>query len=156
MKTPATEEFWNAFCQAAKVTDAGYEVVAFGDSPEMANELAALVVKGPKRATAGLLRDYIESGSPVPAVGDYVVVVDGAGRPACVWQTTDVRIGPLISVDDKFAWDEGEGDRSRAWWLDAHRRFFRRQAAREDFVMHDEIETIFERFRLVWPPGLAD
>jgi hypothetical protein len=40
--------------------------------------------------------------------------------------------------------------------LDAHRRYFGRQAAREGFVMHDGIETVFERFEIVWPPELAD
>jgi uncharacterized protein YhfF len=50
----------------------------------------------------------------------------------------------------EFAWDEGEGDRSRTWWMEAHKRYFSRQAARERFVMHDDIETVFERFELVW------
>jgi uncharacterized protein YhfF len=156
VKTATTEESWKAFCRAAKLANANYEVVSFGDSAEMADELSALVAKGPKRATAGLLRDFTKDGSPIPAVGDYALVVDGAGHPVCIWQTTDVRVGPLISVDDAFAWDEGEGDRSRAYWLDAHRGFFERQARREGFAMHDEIETVFERFKLVWPPELAD
>ena len=58
---------------------------------------------------------------------------------------------PLASVDDQFAWDEGEGDRSRTWWLAAHRRYFARQAARQGFAMSDDIATVFERFELVWP-----
>ena len=40
-------------------------------------------------------------------------------------------IKPLPQVDEAFAWDEGEGDRTREWWLDAHRRYFARQAMRE-------------------------
>jgi uncharacterized protein YhfF len=60
-----------------------------------------------------------------------------------------VEVKPLSKVDDLFAWDEGEGDRTRAWWLDAHRRYFQRQADREGFSMHDEVETVFERFELV-------
>jgi uncharacterized protein YhfF len=63
---------------------------------------------------------------------------------------------PLIGVDGAFAWDEGEGDRTRASWLDNHRRYFSRQAAREGFVMHDGIATVFERFEVVWPPEIAD
>ena len=73
-----------------------------------------------------------------------------------IWRTTEVRIGPLNSVDERFAWDEGEGERTRDWWLSAHRRFFGRRAAAEDFQMHDEIETMFERFEVVWPPEIAD
>jgi hypothetical protein len=40
--------------------------------------------------------------------------------------------------------------------LSAHRRFFGRQAAAQGFRMHDEIETMFERFEVVWPPEIAD
>jgi uncharacterized protein YhfF len=84
------------------------------------------------------------------------VVVDGKGAPCCIWRTTDVTIKPLIEVDDTFAWDEGEGDRTRDDWLDGHRRYFMRQAAREGFAFHDRIETVFERFAVVWPPEAAD
>jgi uncharacterized protein YhfF len=89
-------------------------------------------------------------------VGGYVVLLDGAERPRAIWRTTEVRIGPLSSVDERFAWDEGEGERTREWWLSAHRRFFGRLAAAQGFRMHDEIETMFERFEVVWPPEIAD
>jgi uncharacterized protein YhfF len=62
-----------------------------------------------------------------------------------------VTIKPLSQVDEAFAWDEGEGDRSRKWWLDAHRRYFSRQARREGFKFDDDILTVFERFEIVWP-----
>jgi uncharacterized protein YhfF len=126
-----------------------------GDSPELADDLLDLMLKGRKRATASLARDY-EGEEPLPKVGDHVVVVDGAGAPRCIWRTTEVTIKPLDEVDDAFAWNEGEGDRSRAFWLDAHRRFFARQAAHEGFTMHDRMATVFERFTLVWPPEAAD
>ncbi len=61
-----------------------------------------------------------------------------------------------VSVDEAFAWDEGEDDRTRASWLDEHRAFFGRLAERGGFPMHDDIETVFERFQVVWPPKIAD
>jgi uncharacterized protein YhfF len=128
-----------------------YVAAAFGDSGPMADELLALVLSGRKRATASLSRDYRRPDSdPFPTVGDYVIWVDGSGNPRCITRTTQVEVKPLSQVDDQFAWDEGEGDRSRAWWLDAHRRYFARQAEREGFAMHDDTETVFERFELVW------
>jgi hypothetical protein len=36
-----------------------------------------------------------------------------------------------------------------AWWLDAHRRYFARQAAREGFELDDDILTVFDRFEVV-------
>ena len=134
----------------------GYEVVAFDDSPTTATELAELVNAGVKRATASLARDFGLGKAALPRVGEYVVVVDGEGVPRCIWRTTEVRVGPLNSVDAAFAFDEGEGDRTREWWLEAHRRYFGRQAQREGFDLHDDIAVVFERFEIVWPPEVAD
>jgi uncharacterized protein YhfF len=114
------------------------------------------VVAGTKRAAASLMRDYADGRLPLPAVGDFVVVVDGAGAPRCIWRTTEIEIKPLDTVDARFAWDEGEGDRTIDWWLAAHRRYFARKAARDGFEMHDAIEAVFERFTVVWPPAIAD
>ncbi|MEQ5842703.1 ASCH domain-containing protein [Paraburkholderia acidicola] len=155
-KTPQSDAFWGAYASHARIASAVYEVVSFGDSPEMANELAELVVAGPKRATASLARYYTQAPDTLPKPGDYVVLVDGDGVPCAIWRTTEVTVKPLIAVDDRFAWDEGEGDRSRAFWLDAHRAFFGAQAAEDGFDMHDQIETVFERFEVVWPLAIAD
>jgi uncharacterized protein YhfF len=122
----------------------------------MADDLLELVLLGIKRATASLARDYGEGREPMPKIGDHVVVVDGRSRPRCVWRTTEIVVKPLIAIDEAFAFDEGEGERTRVWWLDAHRTYFARQAAREGFVMHDDIETVFERFTVVWPRLYSD
>jgi uncharacterized protein YhfF len=149
IKSPTTDVYFTAYRMAHAVASEDYDIVAFGDSPEMADELGQLILHGPKRATAGLRRDFTDD--DLPRVGGHVVVVDGRGEPLCIFQTTDVRVGPLSSVDGAFAWDEGEGDRSRDWWLNAYREFFTRQAGREGFEFSPDIETVFERFKVVWP-----
>jgi uncharacterized protein YhfF len=122
----------------------------------MATGLADLVVAGIKRATASLARDYGEGREAIPRPGDFVMMRDGKGRPRFIWRTTEVTIKPLSQVDDAFAWDEGEGDRTRNWWLAAHRRYFGGQANREGFEFDDEVLTVFERFEVVWPLDVAD
>ena len=124
---------------ASYVADSGYRgplvtAFAFGDSAELADELGLLVLHGPKRATAELVQAFSAQDEPLAIV-----------------RTTDVRVGPLSSVDDRFAWDEGEGDRTRAWWLDAHTRFFSRQCTAMGLTFSDDIGVVFERFELVWP-----
>ena|SRR5215469_8975345 len=42
----------------------------------------------------------------------------------------------------------------KGWWLDTHRRYFARLAAREGFELDDDILTVFERF--VWPLDVTD
>lgn len=140
---------WAAFRAASGVGGEPADVYAFGDSARMADELADLVLAGTKRATAGALVDYAEQGS-APAVGDLAVVVRGDGSPAAVVRTTEVRTGPLSSVDDAFAWDEGEGERTRDWWVAGHRAFFRRWFAATGKPADEDPELVFERFELVW------
>lgn len=123
----------------------------FGDSPAMADDLADLVRTGTKRATASLVRDYVAEREPIPEPGQRTIVVDGAGKPVAVIRTTEVRVGPLSSVTQQFAWDEGEGDRSREWWLDAHRAFFRRAAEQAGRTPEPNPDVVFERFELLWP-----
>ncbi|WP_207405546.1 ASCH domain-containing protein [Rathayibacter sp. SD072] len=121
-------------------------VESFGDSVQLADELLELVRRGVKTATASLVGQ-----EPVPAAGDHWIVCDGAGVPRLVLRSDEVRVAPLDSVDDVFAWAEGEGDRSRESWLQGHRRYF----AREDPESPLD-RVVFERFRVVWPQGDAD
>ncbi len=118
----------------------------FGDTVELADELIELVVRGPKRATAAAVAQYEADGDPIPAVGDLSIAMDGSMRPRALLETTEVRVGPLSSVDDRFAWDEGEGDRTRAWWLDAHTWYFTRAFAGMGLEFHPDIAVVFERF----------
>jgi uncharacterized protein YhfF len=148
-KSPATDAYFATYRTAHAIASPDYDIVAFGDSPEMADELGQLVLHGPKRATAGLRRDFTDD--DLPRVGGHVVVVDGRSEPLCIFQTIEVRVGHLSSVDNSFAWEEGEGDRSREWWLKAHTEFFMRQAAGEGFDFSPDVETVFERFKVVWP-----
>ncbi len=69
----------------------------------------------------------------------------------CIWRTTEIVVKPIDNVDNAFAWDEGEGDRTRDWRLKPHRRYFFAQAGCEGLAMHDRIEPVFEWFTIVRP-----
>jgi uncharacterized protein YhfF len=147
----AVESFWREFCAASGTDPATrHDVYAFGDSPEMADELLELVLTGSKRATAGLVVEYEHAGDPLPVVGTLSAVLDGAGAPRCVLRTTDVRVAPLHTVDAAFAYDEGEGDRTLQWWRAAHERYFRRTLPAIGIEFDDGLECVFERFEIAW------
>lgn len=148
----AVQALWQKFCQATGADPSSLTAVErLGDSAAMADELLALVLAGTKTATAGLARDVEMGSEPLSQPGDHWVVLDGQDAPRCVLKTVQVRVGVLESVDAAFASDEGEGDRSREWWLDAHRRFFLRQAERQDFAYDEQRDlVVFERFDVVW------
>lgn len=128
----------------------------FGDSAEMADALLALVLEGSKRATAGLLADYRAGNDDLPRVGSHRVVCDGYGTPRAVLRVIEARVGTVASVDERFAWDEGEGDRTRESWLAAHGVFFQRSCSRLGTAYSEELEAVFERFAVVWPLEHAD
>jgi uncharacterized protein YhfF len=155
----AAAQLWAGYVAArpeAVTVGDEYTVDRFGDSAELADELLGLVLHGPKRATAALIADFAAEGQPLPRIGSHWVACDGAGAPRAVLRTVELRIGPVDSVDDAFAYDEGEDDRTRESWLRGHTRYFRRVCAARGETWTDQQGVVFERFRLVWPPDVAD
>ncbi len=112
---------------------------AFCDSPALADELLDLVMQGIKTATCST-EDEPNTSSP----GEQWIVLDGRGNPRCVIESTEVTYRNFGEVDASFAHDEGEGDRSLAWWRDAHRRYFGRLGR-----FSEDMTLMCERFRLV-------
>jgi uncharacterized protein YhfF len=112
---------------------------SFGDSPELATELAALVVSGRKTATVNTL-----DAPDCPKLGELWIVLDGEKRPVCVIETLELTPRRFDEVDAQFAFEEGEGDRSLSFWREAHEAYFRRLGA-----FSPEMPLLCERFRLV-------
>lgn len=126
------------------------DVFAFGDSPGLADELAALVASGKKRATASLPVEFTSGGLPLPRVGDVSIVTTGDGRPVAIIELTDVRHTPFGEVDGAFAAAEGEGDGSLEWWRSAHRAYFSRICARHGGTFDEATVVICQRFRVLF------
>ncbi len=125
-------------------------VWAFGDSPELADELAALVKQGIKTATADLVWTVDFEGRSVPRVGEYNVILDGRDTAVCIMQTTAVTIQPYEEVPPEFAYDEGEGDRSLAYWRQAHWRYFGRRCAEMGIEPTFTMPVVCEHFKVVF------
>ena len=132
-----------------KLPVAGVGVEWFGDSPELVGELAELVRRGVKRASAGLVAAWEDEGDPLPRVGDVRIVIDWSGAPVAVIEVTDVKIQPFDAVDEAFAHDEGEGDGTLAWWRAAHTRYFTRECARRGQPFSASMPIVCWRFRLL-------
>lgn len=112
---------------------------AFGDNPALADELVELVIKGIKTATCST-DDEPNTSTP----GVRWVVLDGRAEPRCVIESIEVTYRRFNEVDAAFAHDEGEGDRSLAYWRQAHQSYFGRIGRFSDDMM-----LMCERFRLV-------
>ena len=112
---------------------------AFGDGPALADELLELVLAGVKTATCST-EDEPNTSTP----GERWIVRDGRGTPRCVIESTEITYRRFAEVDATFACEEGEGDRSLAYWRQAHREYFGRQGKFSEDMM-----LMCERFRLV-------
>jgi uncharacterized protein YhfF len=119
---------------------ADLESFAFGDSPALADELLALVLVGAKTATCWAASE----GDKGVEVGKRWIVNDGQGRARAVLETVEITRRRFEDVDEGFAYDEGEGDRSLGWWRGAHTDYFTR---RGEFA--SGMEVYCERFRLL-------
>jgi uncharacterized protein YhfF len=98
----------------------------FGDSPALADELLGLVLAGTKRATAGLVADFAHQGEPLPRIGGHWIACDSAGDPRVILRSTELRLGPLDSVDEAFARDEARATGPATAGSGGHERYFRR------------------------------
>lgn len=123
---------------------------SFGNSSEMADELGVLVQHGTKTATCSLLWEHETDGQPLPQVGELSIILDGVGLPLCLIETVQVEIKPYGLVDESFAAAEGEGDRSLAYWQDAHRRYFSPYCSSIGRPFDKNTPLVCERFRLLY------
>lgn len=140
-------ELWSRFQKERKREDASYEAWAFGGAPD---ELAELVLKGVKTATAGLF-DWYESGEEkLPQAGDYSVILDAAGSAVCIIQTTKVYLVPFCEVSEEHARKEGEGDLSLAYWRQVHEDFFSEELRAEHKDFSEKMAVVCEEFKLVY------
>src|SRR6185312_6022770 len=159
MNIPADlSPFWNAFVRSTRDVEETrfYEAFSFGDSEELANELAALVLRGVKRATAGALWSFEAEGKRLPAPGDLSIVTSGSGEPLCIIETRSVDVLPFAEVGAEFAATEGEGDGSLSYWQAAHRQYFTRECARAGRQFAEDMLVVCERFSVVYRQPFRD
>jgi uncharacterized protein YhfF len=149
---PHLSDFWNAFTTSVGGVDMArfYEAFFFGDSEDLANELAELVLRGSKRATAGSVWSFEAAGKRLPVPGDLSIVTSWAGEPLCVIETQAVDVLPFNQVSAEFAAIEGEGDGSLSFWQDAHRQYFTRECARTGQQFTESMLVACEKFAVVY------
>lgn len=123
----------------------------FCDNEKDANELADLVNKGIKKATAGALWAYEKTGSKIPKPGEIFVVTDWAGNAVCIVKTIKVSIIPFNEITEEHAYIEGEGDRSLAYWRRVHILFYNNQFEKIGLTFNESMPIVFEEFERVFP-----
>jgi len=73
---------------------------------------------------------------PLPASGDFAIVLDGAGAPRAIIETTSATVMPFDQIGEKHAAAEGEGDRTLEYWSSASSSASCTPADGRDFERH--------------------
>jgi uncharacterized protein YhfF len=122
----------------------------FGDKEKDANKLAALVMKGIKKATSHSLLGLQYRKTPLPKLGDFLVVTNWAKEAQCIVRTTAVQLIPYFNINEANAALECEGDKSLVYWKKVHWDYYTRELKAFERAPRDSMIIVFEEFERVF------
>jgi len=135
------DEFWKGKEQPQNVC-----AWQFGSDPD---GLSQLVIKGKKTATTSCYILYELENEPIPAVGQYSIILNSKDQPTAIIKTVAVQVIPMSDVPEEHVIAEGEGDLSVDYWWNEHKKIFTKELAEFDMVFSDDMLVVCERFELV-------
>lgn len=150
MKKSSIIEMWENYHEINPNAPKDYDAWAFGDSKEMADELVGLVLAGTKTATASLNMLYELENEALPYAGLHNIILGRTGNAVAIIETTSIEVISFDEVTTEFAYLEGEGDRTLAYWRDVHKVFFERELEKIDEEFNDKMLVVCETFKLVY------
>jgi uncharacterized protein YhfF len=149
------ELFWKSYLSTLSEADQQnapiFAVDQFADTPEAATKVGKLVRDGIKTTTSSLVWGLEHIGKPLPQVGDISLIVDGNGEPLCIIEVTEVEIKPFNAVDEQFAFEYGEGDRTLDFWLSDNWDFHSRWCMEIGREPSETMPIVFQRFWVLYP-----
>lgn len=116
----------------------------------MADELADLVLKGVKTATASNYILYELEEEKLPHVGLHNIILNGDGEAVAIMKTTSVEVIPFDEVTSEHAYLEGEGDCSLEYWREVHRDFYRKELEEVEREFNYKVPIVCERLNLLY------
>ena len=152
-RSPRTEKYWQDFIRSLvdkKSVPNSYVIYQFGNRKQLADELAELVRTGIKTATSTLLWELGYDGEPMPKVGDLAMVTNWDGEPRCIIEIVEVELKNFSEVDEQFAYDYGEGERTLAWWREDMLQYYSKICKRIDKTPSENMPLVCERFRVLY------
>lgn len=139
---------WQAYKKINPEIGDEIDAWAFG---ALADELADLVLRGEKTATASIYDLYQINDEPIPQAGTFDVILDSQDRAVCIIEITKVSVLPFNKVSAEHAFKEGEGDKSLAYWQQVHQEFFTECLAEAGLEFSQETGVVLEEFHKVYP-----
>lgn len=142
------KEMWQAYRKINPAIGDKIDAWAFG---VFADQLADLVLRGEKTATASAYDLYKLENEPLPQAGTFDVILDSQGRAVCIIKITKVSVVPFCQVSADHAFKEGEGDKSLGYWRQIHKELFTAWLAEVGLEFSQESGVVLEEFHKVYP-----
>lgn len=141
------KELWEEFIKRNRLADCEYTEWAFGVEADL---LAHLAATGEKTATASAFPLYKLENEPLPVAGEYSIILDSNDNAICVIQTTKVSVVPFNEVTAEHAYNEGEGDKSLAYWRELHKKYFTECLNEVGLEFTSTMKVVCEEFAVVY------
>jgi uncharacterized protein YhfF len=148
------KNFWEEFVVTLpeKARPETYSAWAFGNTPEMADNLGHLVLRGNKRATTSLAWIYEKfPEEKMPVVNEFGIILNSLKEPLCIIKTISVTKRAFREIDEDYARTEGEGDGSLRHWKEVHWKFFLEECKLVGREPDEDMPVICEVFKVVYP-----
>ncbi len=153
---PSVEKMWREYLsslnESPETSSKHYTAWHFCSNKKAADELAQLVLKGEKSATATSLWGLEAEGEPLPSVGELSIITNWVGEAQCIIQTVLIETLAFKTVPEEFAAAEGEGDKSLDFWRSVHKEVFTEELLEHGIKFSEDMPVLCETFQVVWPP----
>jgi uncharacterized protein YhfF len=116
-----------------------------------ANYCANLVKSGIKRATSSLEWCFTVGDEDYPEEGELDIVTNWNKEPQCIIEITSVEVRPFNKINEEFALEEGEGDKSIESWRNVHWDFFCKECRELGLKATESMPIVLQRFKVVHP-----
>lgn len=149
---PTVKTLWHAFIgqHPAHAVSPLPPHFYFCDNEADANTCADLVVKKIKKATAPLLWWYDHYKQSLPKIGDLFIVTDWQGTARAIIELTKLEVVPFNKVTAAFAFAEGEGNKSLAYWRKVHKAYYTREMKAVGTAFDENMLVSCEYFKTVF------
>ena len=123
----------------------GLRSIEFGTRGESRSRIIDFVMNGNKRATAGLVDEYVAEDEAIEQVGEKLAMIDNEMKHVATLEVTRVEVCRFVDVPDEFALAEAEGDLNAADFRASHLASWSRQG----ISITDETRVVLVYFDLV-------
>ena len=145
------DDFWRDFVKGAGLEDEAMYAgdLTFDGKGNDKAALLALVLSGKKTVMFNAFEAFEIDREPLPATGEYSVVLDYNGMPSCIIQSENVSVLPFCDVSWELASREGE-DESLEEWRERKRQTFEEEGEIMGYEFKNDMRVVAEIFNVVY------